>query len=395
MKIAMVNVVCGVKSTGRICTDLADELINNGDVVRIIYGRDIVPEQYKDIAIRVGNNLDVYFHTLKSRLFDSCGFESRKFTKRLIDWLKNYDPDIIHLHNLHGYYINLEILFEYLKTCNKKIIWTLHDCWAFTGHCSHFSEVNCRQWKTGCVDCRQMHGYPKCILGGNVKENYLKKKKIFSNIPNMILVTPSFWLAKQVSQSFLKNYPVKVIPNGIDLNVFKPEKSDFREKNNLESKKIVLGVATAWSDKKGLTVFYELAEVLGGDYKVVLVGLTKNQLKNLPENILGIGRTDSITELAEIYSAADVFVNAGKEETMGLTTVEAMACGTPVAVSNLTAVPEVVTEDGGIVFKQYTASSIKRSIEEVIGNQYFDTRKNALLYEKKKQYKEYLKLYKP
>mgnify|MGYP000231854880 FL=1 len=158
MKVLMINVVCGIRSTGRICTDLAIALEKQGHEVRIAYGRETVPEQFQKYAVRIGTDLDVKLHGIKARLFDRAGFGSRKATEKFIEWVKKYDPDIIHLHNIHGYYIDVERLFKYLRTCGKKIIWTLHDCWSFTGHCVYFDYIVCDKWKNGCFYCPQKKG---------------------------------------------------------------------------------------------------------------------------------------------------------------------------------------------------------------------------------------------
>lgn len=392
MKVLEINSVCGIKSTGRICTDLADVLKENGHECLIAYGRETVPEKYRDISYRIGSDTDVKLHALKARLFDAAGFGSRKATEKLIEKIRTYNPDIIHLHNIHGYYINIEILFNHLAEADKPVIWTLHDCWAFTGHCAYFTSAECERWKTGCFNCSQKKRYPSSFFCDRSKKNWQKKKDLFTSVKNMTLVTPSEWLAGLVRESFLGKYAVKAIPNGIDLDVFKPTESNFREKYGLQNKKIILGVATAWSERKGLNEFTELSTLFDESYKVVLLGLTAEQINKLPKNILGLAATNTLDEIAGVYSAADVFVNAGKEETMGLTTVEAMACGTPVAVSNLTAVPEVVTSDGGIVLEELTAESIKCGIEKVLKSG-FNTRQNAEKYEKKQQYLKYLKLY--
>ena len=295
MKVLEINVVCGIRSTGRICTDLADVLHKEGHQCMIAYGRGEVPEKYQEYAIHIGNNIDVKWHFLMSQLFDKSGFESKKATRELIDKIRSYNPDVIHLHNIHGYYINIEILFEYLKISGKKIIWTLHDCWAYTGHCSYYSVAQCEQWRTQCLDCPQLKEYPACILNGNVKQNYIRKKRIFSGVPNMTLVTPSEWLANQVQKSFLSSYPVIIIPNGIDLQQFRPTESEFRRKYHLENKIIVLGVATAWGERKGYREFCRLADCLPLNYQVVLVGMTKKQLKKIPGNILGLERTNNVS----------------------------------------------------------------------------------------------------
>ena len=394
MKILQINGVCGIKSTGRICTDLAEVLKENGHECLIAYGRETVPEKYNSAAFRIGTDNDVKLHGLKARLFDAAGFGSKQTTERFVEKIREYDPDIIHLHNIHGYYINIEVLFKYLKECGKPIVWTLHDCWAFTGHCSHFTAVDCSRWKTGCFGCPQKQKYPSSFFLDRSKQNWERKRKIFTGLERLVCVTPSEWLAGLVRQSFLGGYDVCAIPNGVDLNLFKPTESDFRKRYGLENKKIILGVATAWSESKGIREFEQLSMMLDDSFKVVLVGITPERISaEAAERILCIPRTDSVEELAGIYTAADVFVNAGKEETMGLTTVEAMSCGTPVVVSNLTAVPEVVTPDGGIVLETITAENIKFGIEKVLETD-FDTRKNAERYEKKQQYLKYIELYK-
>lgn len=394
MKILQINGVCGIKSTGRICTDLAEVLKENGHECRIAYGRETVPEKYSSIAFRIGTDNDVKLHGLKARMFDAAGFGSKRVTERFVEKIHEYDPDIIHLHNIHGYYINIEVLFKYLKECGKPIVWTLHDCWAFTGHCSHFTSAECERWKTGCFDCPQKRAYPSSFFLDRSKQNWEKKRKIFTGFEKLVCITPSEWLSGLVRQSFLGGYDVCAIPNGVDLNLFKPTESDFRKRYGLENKKIILGVATAWSESKGIHEFESLSMLLDDRFKIVLVGLKPEMISaDAAERILCIPKTDSVVELAGIYTASDVFVNAGKEETMGLTTVEAMACGTPVAVSNLTAVPEVVTADGGIVLKSLNPEDIADGINQVLSGS-FNPRENAKRYEKKRQYLKYLDLYK-
>lgn len=392
MKVFMINSVCGIRSTGRICTDLAEVLHENGHECRIAYGREDIPDKYKSIAYRIGNNNVVRLHALGSRLFDRTGFYSKKQTEKLIEEIERYHPDVIHLHNLHGYYLNIEVLFEYLAEADIPIVWTLHDCWAFTGHCVHFSLAGCDRWKTGCFDCPQKRSYPSALLFDRSRDNWKRKKELFTSVKNMTVVTPSQWLAGLVKESFLQKYPVTVIPNGIDLSVFKPTPGDFRKRYGLQGKRIILGVASVWDDRKGLNDFLKLAELIDADTRIVLVGLNKKQIKSLPSNIIGIERTNNTRELAEIYTAADVFFNPSKEETMGLTTVEAMACGTPVVVSDMTAVPEVVMECGGIVVKEMSAEKARDSVEIVFEHD-FDAVRNAELFEKKMQYTRYCNLY--
>ena len=329
MKVLFINVTCGVGSTGRICTDIADMLISEGHECKIAYGRKTVPEKYKDIAYRIGSDFGVKVNGVKARLFDNEGFNARSATKKLIKWIKHYNPDVIHLHNLHGYYLNVKLLFDYLKTCGKKVVWTLHDCWSFTGHCTHFQVPHCDKWQTECGKCIRAKDYPKAIFS-HAKRNFKRKKQIFCGVPNLTIVTPSKWLAKLVKQSFLKEYPVQVINNGIDLTVFKPTASDFRKKYGLQNKKVILGVANVWEKRKGFDDFLELAKLISDDYRIVLVGVTDEQLKKLPPKVIGIKRTNSATELAQIYTAADVLFNPTYEDNYPTVNLEAQACGTPV-----------------------------------------------------------------
>ncbi len=390
MKILMINSVCGIRSTGRICTDLADILTNQGHDVKIAYGREAVPEKYLKYAVKIGNDPDHYIHAGISRILDNSGFGSSNSTRNFLKWVSNYDPDIIHLHNLHGYYINVELLFDYLAKSNKPVIWTLHDCWAFTGHCAYFSNAGCEKWKTGCFACPQKKSYPTSYVLDAASQNWLKKKELFTSIKNMKLVTPSNWLASIVAQSFLNIYQIVPIYNGIDLSVFRPIKSNVRQMYNLENKKIILGVASAWGESKGLGKFCDLSRMLDSSYQVVLVGLSKKQMRTIPHQILGIIKTNSTLELSQLYSAADVFVNPSKQETMGLTTVEAIACGTPVVVSNYTAVPEVVNEKSGIILDDISIESIKQGIEKVLASKWDNVEEEALKFDKNKQYQEYI-----
>ncbi len=330
MKVLMINSVCGIRSTGRICTDLADALTAQGHEVKIAYGRETVPEKSRKYAVRIGSNTDNKLHGLRSRLFDDTGFGSKRATKRFIEWVKSYDPDVVHLHNIHGYYINIELLFRYLAEAEKPVIWTLHDCWSFTGHCAYFDYAECDRWKTGCHNCPQKKEYPSSMLADRSKKNWEAKKKLFTAVKDMVFVTPSEWLAEILGQSYFGKYPVKVINNDIDLSVFRPTEGDFREKNGLTGKKMLLGVASVWDRRKGLKDYIKLSEKLDDNYRIVLVGLSEEQIKQLPENVMGFSRTNNTKELAEIYTAADYFLNLTYEDNYPTVNLEAQACGTPV-----------------------------------------------------------------
>lgn len=392
MKVLQINSVCGIRGTGRICTDIADILTQNGHDCKIAYGRETVPYEHKKYSVRIGSDLGVKIDALKSRIFDNAGFNSKRATKKFIKWVEEYDPDVIHLHNIHGYYVNVELLFDFLKRSNKPVIWTLHDCWPFTGHCAYFDFVGCNKWLTACENCPQKHEYPASLFADNSYKNYIRKKHIFTGVKNMTLLTPSNWLESHVKKSFLNEYPIKVFNNGIDLSVFKPTESSFRQKHGLEHKKVVLGVASVWDRRKGLSDFLELSKFLDGSYRIVLVGLNKEQISSLPKNIIGLPRVLEASELAEIYSTADVFANLSVEETMGLTTVEALACGTPVVVYDRTAIPEVVDENTSIIVKHGDINELKTAVTS-IQKQSADCVERASNFDKNTRYNSILDLY--
>lgn len=329
MKYLFINVVAGSGSTGRIAAEQCRKLQAQGHECVLAYGRwESNCEGVK--THRIGTSLDYRVHGLLTRLIDLHGFGSKRATREFLRWVKEYDPDVIWLHNIHGYYLNIELLFDYLKTCGKTIRWTLHDCWAFTGHCAYFSYASCEQWKTECVKCIQLKDYPACIGLSNVRRNFARKKRAFTGVPGLTLITPSQWLADLVKQSFLKGYPVEVVYNQIDTTVFKPTPSDFRERYGLQDKVVLLGVASKWEKRKGLPDLLALQEALGEPYRLVLVGVSEEEIRHLPAGVLGIPRTESTRQLAEIYAAADWFVNTSYEENYPTVNLEAQACGTPV-----------------------------------------------------------------
>lgn len=391
MKVLFINETCGRGSHGKICTDIADIITSNGGEAKIAYGRDTVPEQYQKYAVKVGSVIDVYIHVLGSRVFDNTGFYSKRATKELISKIKDFNPDIIHIHNIHGYYIHAGILFDYLKVCGKPVIWTLHDCWAFTGHCTCSDYIGCERWKTGCYQCPQKKNYPSSNGLDNSKYNYKKKKQLFTGVPNMHLVTPSQWLKEQVEKSFLKEYSVSVIESGIDLKIFRPSQGNFRNQHHLDGKKILLSVANVWSDRKGLAEYHQLASVLDDSYQLVMVG--KIHGEQIPENVLHIGQTNNQQELAEIYTEADVYLNFSCEETQGLTTVEALACGTPVLVIDRTAIAECVSDQCGVIIKHFDKDKILDNIRLASEKKKQDCLKQAAKYEKNICFERYFKMY--
>ncbi len=369
MKYLFINSVAGFGSTGRIAAEKCRELMGQGQECVLAFGRKTAV--CADVpTVAIGGPLDCRLHVLENRLLDDQGFGSRRATRRFLQWVRQYDPDVIWLHNLHGYYIHIGELFAYLRGCGKPIFWTLHDCWSFTGHCAYFDAVGCAKWKTGCGNCPQKGSYPQSWLRDNSRDNYRRKKELFTGIPNLRLIVPSQWLKSRVEESFLKEYPVEVVYHSADPAVFRPTPSDFRSRLGLEGKRIVLGVASVWDARKGLQDFLDLEPLLGPDYRIVLIGLTPAQIRALPGGILGLPRTNSARELAQAYSAADVFVNPSLEETFGMTTLEAQCCGTPAVVYQGTACQEIAEQFGGIAVPRGAAQlrdAIWKLTEEVPG----------------------------
>lgn len=390
----MINAVCGSGSTGRIVTDLCDVLKNKGDSVKVAYGVGTATRIEADDAIKISSKLGYYTHNALSRLTDRAGFYSHTATRRLISAIEEFKPDVIHIHNLHGYYVNIKMIFQYLANKDIPVVWTLHDCWTMTGHCAHFSYIHCDKWIAGCHHCPQLRAYPKCYFLDRSARNYAEKKKLFTSVERMIIVTPSEWLAGIVRKSFLSKFEVQVIPNGIDLNVFKPTPSDFRERYGLENKKIVLAVSNVWIEKKGFSDVCKLSQMLDRDqFQVVMVGLTEKQMNCVPQTILPIQRTSSAEELAQIYTAADIFVNLSYEETMGMVTAEALACSVPCFVYNQTAVPEVVDMKSGKIFQAGDIESLCKALANGKFMNLTRMRQRALSFAKEKEYGKYLDLY--
>ena len=390
MKIVQVNVTCGKGSTGKICLAVSQLLNQKGIENYILYssGTTDYPQ-----AIKYQDTPYAKRQALKSRVFGNYGFNSTRSTKKLISEIEKINPDVIHLHNIHSHNCNLEMFFKYLKTANKKVFWTFHDCWPVTGYCPNFDMVGCEKWKTECSKCVQRKEYSWFF--DKSKKLHDKKKKLFSGV-DMTIVTPSKWIASVVKQSFLKDYPVKVIYNGIDLDIFKPTPSDFRNKYNLEDKFVILGVAFDWSVRKGIDVFVELSKRLDQRFKIVLVGTNGNIDKQLPSNILSIHKTQNQSELAQIYSACDVFVNPTREEALGLTNIEANACGTPVITFNTGGSPECVDKDSGIVVAKNDIDAIEKQVISLCENNTFSKENcinKAKEFDKNQKFREYIDLY--
>lgn len=393
MKVLMINIVCGSGSTGRIVADMWSLLKEQGHEAKITYGFGTGTRVAQEDMLRFNTKFGYYRHNIAAKLTDRTGLYSARQTKRLVEYIKRYDPDVIHLHNLHGYYINYKVLFDYLAQAGKPVIWTLHDCWAFTGHCAYFTAAGCEQWKTHCSDCASLGEYPVCYLKGDVYNNFETKKRAFTSVENMTIVTPSKWLADLVGESFLNKYPVEVIHNGIDLSVFRPKETDFKQRHGIADKTMVLAVANVWEKRKGLDDVLKLAEMLGEDYQIVIVGLSEKQAAEMPENTIGIQRTSSVDELVEIYSAADVFVNPSYEDNFPTVNIEALACGTPVVTYATGGCAEALDALSGIAVP---TGDVEKMKEAISGCGEFEKEKvlqRAKNFDAKEKYNEYIKLY--
>lgn len=390
MKIVQINSVCGSGSTGKICVAISKLLTEHHIENYIFYA---VGDGDYPLGKKYMFPMEGKIAALQSRIFGNFGFQSKAATKRLIKALDGISPDVVQLHNLHSHHVDLQLLFSYLKRKNVKVFWTFHDCFAFTSYCMYFDMVGCNQWKNGCEKCAQFRKYSWVF--DRSKALYKKKNNLFSDL-DLTIITPSQWLADITKESFLKAYPVHVIPNGIDLNLFTPRKSNFREKHGIsKDKTMVLGVADQWERRKGLDVFIRLAEKLDVDrFQVVLVGTNDRIDKQLPRSIISIHRTACQKELAEIYSAADYFVNPTREDNFPAVNLEALACGTPVITFETGGSPEALTAACGVVIRKDDFDGLCRAIEDQ--NHVFTEEacvKRAQEFKQEDRFSQYIKLY--
>ena len=391
MKVVQINVTANIGSTGKIA--YAIKLLLDAEECEnyIFYS---LGNCHDKSCVKFGGKAYIKFQALKSRICGSFGFNSKIATKKMIKKLDEIKPDIVHLHNVHSHNVNLSMLLKYLAKKEIKVVWTFHDCWSFTGYCTHYEYEKCDKWQNCCKDCVLKKRYS--FFSDKSEKIYRRKKELLSAL-DLTIVTPSVWLKNQVKNSFLKDKETVVINNGIDLSAFKPTESDFKIRNGIEDKFLVLGVSFIWNDKKGIHQFTELSKRLGDEFKIVLVGVDKKTAKKLPDSIITVERTESKAELAEIYSAADVFVNPTLEDTFPTVNIESLACGTPVITFNTGGSPEIVDETcGAVVNKDDTDGLIEKIIK--IRNDRPFTEEACVLRSKQfdcnKNFAEYIKLYK-
>lgn len=398
-KVVQINTVCNA-STGQIMHDIQKAAQRAGYETLSFVGRRKV---YTDVSCeKFGGIVSFWIHVAWNTLLDAQGSASYFGTRKLIKRLREEKPDIIHLHNLHGYYLNLPLLFRYLhREFQGKIYWTFHDCWPFTGHCPYFVMADCDKWKSLCYSCPQKRRYPISLVWDASRKNYQQKRDWFATLDNLVIITPSQWMKGLIEESFFSGRRIVVVPNGIDCGVFYPRKdtalirSVLRKYGILENNKIFLGVASVWEKRKGLDLFVGLAEKLSQDEVIVLVGLTRSQIRKMPKNIIGIERTENKEELAALYSASHIFINPSLEESFSLVTIEAMACGAPVIALDTSAVKELVDERSGVIV---SANQPEQYMEAVARIEAMDIKreeiaKRAACYNKERMVSSILQLY--
>lgn len=384
-----INVTANWGSTGKIAEQIGQCAIAHGWDSYIAYGRWYNPSQSH--LIKIGNKLDMYQHYAEQRILDNEGLCSRRATKEFIKRINEIKPDVIQLHNIHDHYLNYRLLFEYLNKTDIKVVWTFHDCWAFTGHCFHFITKGCERWKSGCFDCPLQHEYPKTFFDRS-RKNYTMKKNLFGANNNLTIIACSEWIANFVRQSFLKDKPIYVINNGVDLNVFKDSESLDTNKKSFH----VLAVSNVWNKDKGFDDILKLREILSNEYEITIVGVTKQQLNSLPQGIVGIERTQNVHELVALYSKVDVFINPTYADNFPTVNLEALACGTPVITYRTGGSPEALDEKTGVVVEQGDINGLAVAIQKMKENPLSsaDCRKRAEDYfEKDKCFEKYIELY--
>lgn len=396
MILFQINAIANSGSTGRIAENIAEYAHKQGWECYTAYGRWCNPSATH--LIKIGSRWSVYFHYLLSRVWGLHGLASWNATRLLLKKIEKINPDIIHLHNVHGYYLNYPMLFQFLSSHNYPVVWTLHDCWAFTGHCPHYTASQCFKWVTGCSDCPNLNQYPVSMFD-NSRANYQRKSFYFNNVRSLTLVPVSNWLSKELKRSFLKSNRLVTIPNGVNVSLYRPIDSNVREKYGVGSDFMVLAVATWWTKAKGFEEFIQLANIVKDDVKILMVGVSKKQMKLLPSNIIGVQRTENVNELVQLYSAADIYVNFSIEESFGLTTAESLSCGTPVLVYDSTACPDIVVPEVGCVVTPHNLDEANRAINNVksVGKSFYSEkcRQYALSHlDDTVCYKRYFSLYK-
>lgn len=336
MKILIINRNIGTGSVGRIVKDLYTGIIENNDECKLAYVDGNTDGIKSEDLYKICNNVEIKKHALFTRMFGKTSTYSVSTTRNLINFISAYKPDIIHVHAFYGYYINMEMLMEYISANNIYLISTLHSCWDITGHCCYFDLIGCDKWENGCFDCHNIKSYPRSYID-NTAYNFSHKAKLYEVVERCTIVVPSKWMHNLVRQSHLSKKHCKVIYNGIDL-------SKFNCGGKTKKDKIILSVGNGWGKRKGFDDLLELDTVLPEDIKLVVIGVTKKQSKMFSKNVVCIERTDSVKSLIEWYSKATVLFNPTYEDNYPTVNLEAIACHTPVATYDTGGSPETLKE---------------------------------------------------
>ena len=361
LRVAYINSVAGFGSTGRIVDQLSSM---DGIEGMIFYGRKA--DMAKNPAYRFTKAPGNAKHILMTFLNDRHGFYNSAETRNLNRQISEFHPDLIHLHNLHGYYLDIATLFPYLKQTGVPVIWTLHDCWSFTGHCAHYESIPCEKWKTLCQDCPALLRYPPTWSGKSVTKNYLQKKQIFNSLGSQLtIVTPSNWLAGQVRMSFLGMNTIRTIHNGISISDFHRSESGFRTQQHIENKFMILACASTWYKEKGLNDLAEFSHMINKSCVLVVIGLRMEQKLRFSKDTIFISHIESKQEMSDVYSAADVFLNLSLEDTFPTVNLEAQACGCPVITYQTGGCPETVSRSTGIVVEKGNLISVLQNINDL------------------------------
>lgn len=389
-------------STGRIMQEIGELAMQHGWRSCIAYskGRDGIKSCQSEV-IPVGNKWSTIWHGLETRLFDRHGLASNEATRLFVKQIQELKPDVIHIHNIHGYFLNYQILFDFLAQSTIPVVWTVHDCWLYTGHCYYYSYAGCNKWQTGCGHCPQKKEFPASWLIDRSHQNYEDKKQAFTSLPQdqLTIVPVSEWIREEMQHSFLRNNQFHVIHNGINTNIFNiynPEQ--VKQKYGLNGKHILLGVASIWSREKGFDDCIQMADFLHPDEMLVLVGVRPEQQKKLKKNMLGIPRTENIHQLAELYAAADAFINPTWQDNYPTVNLEAIACGTPVVTYRTGGSIEAITDQTGFIVPQGNVKEMLEAARLISqrGKAYYQQpcRTYALEnFRKEDRYQDYLDLY--
>jgi len=396
MRVFQLNTFCGVKSTGRIACEIAKLVQQDGGECRIGYGVPGISADSEPFAFQIGTKAERKVHAVIRKLFDAEGYGSWFATRKLLRELDEFRPDLIHFHNLHGCYLHLPTLFRWIEKKAVPVVWTLHDCWPFTGHCAYFDYAACERWKTTCHHCPQLHNYPVCIGMDGSKRNHKMKKRAFLKARNVTFALPCKWMKTKLEDSFLTQYPTKIIVNGVNLETFHPIQSDLRKCFGLVDKRVCLSVASEWDQRKGLAFLCNAAKVMGENYQFVVIGLSKEQIANLPSNMIGIEHTADTRELAAWYTTADCLVNPTLEDNMPMVNLESLACGTPVVVFDTGGCPEAIDNTCGIVVPKGDLQSLFAAIKVASDGSFSseDCIERARSFDCTNTFQNYLKLYK-